>query len=99
MDIQHATVNEFLGGEIMATKKKTLNKETTVYIGPSLPGLVRHTVFVGGVLPTHVSEMVAKNQRIGGLIVPLSELQQARKDIKKKGHILNHFLTHLYEKE
>lgn len=83
----------------MATKKKTLKTETTVYIGPSLPGLVRHTIFVGGILPAHVSEMIAKNKRIGGLIVPLSELQQARKDITKKGHILNHFLTHLFEKE
>ena len=76
----------------MARKKKA---ESSIYIGPSMPGLTRHMVFIDGVKPSHVTQMIAENRHIEGLIVPVSELQQARKDMLTKGHILNFHLTHL----
>ena len=79
----------------MAKKAKLVEKEkpseSTVYIGRPLVGLPRYTVFKGGVLPPYIEAMAAKDETIKGLIVPVSELQEARNNIKVKGHILNYF--------
>ncbi len=79
----------------MAKKTKTVEKtaEPTIYIGKSLLGLSRYTVFKGGVLPPHVEAMAAKDETIKNLIVPVSQLQEARKNINVKGHILNHYMN------
>lgn len=69
-----------------------------IYIGPTLPGLKSYTVF-SGVLPSPVAEMAANNESISGLIVPVEELQEARKNIRKRGHVLNVYLNRLAKKE
>lgn len=77
-------------------KKKQKEKtkgESTIYIGRSLPGLPRYTVFKGGQLPKHIAELAAQNEAVAGLIVPVSGLQEARKNMQIKGHILNFYLT------
>lgn len=69
-----------------------------VYIGPSIPGLKSYTVF-SGTLPDPVSGMAAKNESIAGLIVPVEKLQESRRNIRKRGHILNVYLNQLLKKE
>jgi len=69
---------------------KTATKaENTVYIGKSIHGLTQYTIFKNGVLPDYIKAMVEKDDSIKGLIVPVSELQEARKNVHVKGHILN----------
>lgn len=70
-------------------------KQTTVYIGRSLPGLPQYTVFQNGHLPAHIAPMVEANRGLAGLIVPVDELQEARKNIRIKGHILNLYANQL----
>lgn len=81
--------------ETKTVEKKVVDapKESTIYIGRSLPGLSRYTVFKGGQLPPHVAELADKNKSVAGLIVPVSGLQEARKNMQIKGHILNVYLT------
>ena len=50
-------------------------------------------------MPAHVEQMVKENERIRGLIVPVNELQTARKNMQTKGHVLNFYATHLLDKE
>ena len=83
----------------MARKVKKKAPESLVYIGRSIPGLLRYTVFQGGCLPAHVEQMAKENDRLRGLIVPVSGLQEARKNMRTKGHILNFYATHLMDKE
>lgn len=84
----------------MAKKaKESKEKMTTVYIGKSLPGLPQYKLFKGGVLPEHIRQMTEENENIIGLIVPITELQEARKNIKIKGHILNYYAEKLNNKE
>ena len=64
-------------------------KPTTVYIGKTVYGLSYGTIFKGGVLPPHVAELAKKDATIKGLIVPVTELQTARQNMRKKGHILH----------
>jgi hypothetical protein len=72
---------------------KQIPRETTVYIGKSLPILPQYTVFKGGKLPAYVEELTAKDETVAGLIVPVSELQEARKNMHVKGHILNYYFN------
>lgn len=84
----------------MATKKtKPIVKKTTIYIGTSLKGLPQYTMFKYGELPTYIKQMTEQNEAILGLIVPLDNLQEARINVKKKGHVLNHYLNQLKNKE
>ena len=83
----------------MARKAKKKAPEALVYIGRTIPGLSRYTVFQAGRLPSHVEQMANENERIRGLIVPVKELQTARKNMLTKGHILNFYATHLMDKE
>lgn len=83
----------------MARKAKKKAHEALVYIGRTIPGLSRYTVFQEGRLPAHVEQMVKQNERIRGLIVPVKDLQTARRDMQTKGHILNFYATHLLDKE
>lgn len=70
-------------------------KESTVYIAKSLLGLPQYTIFKGGVLPPHIEKMCEEKPAIRGLVVPVSQLQEARKNIRKKGHILNYYAQEL----
>ena len=82
----------------MTSKKKTAVQTTqpkVIYIGPSIRGLNSYSVFKKGEYPLPVSELIKKFPNITGLMIPISELQEARKDLTKKGHILNYHLTQL----
>lgn len=83
----------------MAKKTPAKKTETTVYIGPTLTGLPSNTLFLKGELPAHIAEMAAKNEHLAALFVPISDLQDARKNVRTKGHILYFHATHLKDKE
>ena len=59
-----------------------------VYVGPNLPGLSRHAVFSGGMLP-HVRAMLARSAALRELVVPLYKLNEARSEVARKGSLLN----------
>lgn len=67
-----------------------------VYIGPSIPGLKSYTVF-SGALPKPIAEMAAMNDNIAGLIVPVEKLQESRRDMRKRWHVLNVYFHKLLE--
>ena len=80
------------------TKKKqpeTAQTEARVYVGQSLPGLPRMTVFRGDGYPPHVAELIEKNEAVKGLIVPVSQLAEAVRDVKTKGNILHTYALKL----
>lgn len=77
------------------SKKRLEPKPSTVYIGPSLPGLAQYTVFRNGQWPKHVKTMIESNDTIAQLIVPATRLQAARSDVQTPGHILNFYAKQL----
>lgn len=86
----------------MTSKKKIVVESTqpkVIYIGPSLRGLNSCSVFEKGTYPIPVAELIKKYPHISGLMVPVTGLQEARKNLTKKGHILNFHLTHLKDKQ
>lgn len=81
----------------MARRKKTPAVTPVVYVGPTLPGgVLQHlTVFRGNGYPAHVAEMIDSKPALRGLIVPVSQLPEALKAVKTKGHILNTYAREL----
>lgn len=65
-----------------------------VYIGPSISGLKSYTVF-SGALPKPIAEMAAMNDNIAGLIIPVERLQESRRNLQKRGHVLNVYFNKL----
>ena len=64
------------------------NNGPRMYVGPSLPGLGRHTVFTGEPLP-HVEAMMERSAALRELFVPLESVTDARKAVAEKGSRLN----------
>lgn len=83
----------------MVSKKEKSKKNLVCYIGQSLPGLAIFSVFNQGSYPLTVKKLIETYPNIAHLMVPVSKLQQARKDSRTQGHILNHYLKHLLDKE
>ena len=75
--------------------RKTQVIEPKIYIGKTINGLSQYTVFADGVVPPMVAELAAKNEAINGLIVPVSALAEARKNMRTKGHILYYYASQL----
>lgn len=66
------------------------NRSARIYVGPSLPGgvLPQFTVFRGK-LPAYVADLMGKSPSLRHLIVPVSRLSQARRDLSTNGNLLN----------
>lgn len=75
---------------MVSKKKKETKAEPVIYVGSTLPNgiLFRYTVFCGN-FPPHIVELMDKSPALRGLMVPISKLQQAKKDVETQGHILN----------
>lgn len=59
-------------------------KENTVYVGPTLTGIIRHsTVFKGGKYPGRVNACLEQMPAMKRLFVPLGELPEANKELSK----------------
>lgn len=70
-------------------KQPKKQSENTVYIGKTAKGIAQYTVFPNGVIPENIARLIDGDETIKNLIVPVSQLQQARHDVKVKGTILN----------
>ena len=77
------------------TKIEPAPTEARVYVGQSLPGLPRMTVFRGDGYPPHVAELIKNNEAVKGLIVPVSQLAEAVRDVKTKGNLLHTYALKL----
>lgn len=75
----------------MVRAKKKEKPTPRVYVGPTLPGgvLSYGTVFCGEGYPAHVAAVIEDRPAVRGLIVPVTQLAEATKAVKTKGHILN----------
>lgn len=70
-----------------------------VYIGPSVPNgsLARNSIFSGeiGKIEKHLSSVLEKYPKVKNLIVPISQLAAASKEIEKTGNALYRYYEEL----
>lgn len=65
-----------------ATKAKTNQNVTVMYIGPSIPNVVQaSTVFKYGILPEALNKFAEGKPYIKKLLVPIQELPAAMKEL------------------
>ena len=61
------------------TKKAEQTAGSVVYCGPTVPGVaVQYTVYTNGT-PTALAEAIKKKPILGGLVVPLDQLPEVRR--------------------
>lgn len=73
------------GKKTSAAKKQS----NLVYLGPTITGVVRHsTIFKNGVLPQKLNECVAEFPLMKKLIVPVSDIATATKELNKEQSVL-----------
>ena len=73
----------------MAKAKKTEQTTgTVVYVGPTVPGVANQNTFYSNGIPAPLTEAIAKNPAMGGLVIPLDQLPDAMKKLRGGcGHI------------
>lgn len=63
--------------------------EQRMYIGPSIPGIVKYgTVFIGG-LPGELTKKVAEVGSIDNLVIPIDGITAAKKALSEPGSVEN----------
>ena len=74
----------------MSTKKKApaakkVKQGNLMYLGPTITGVIRHsTIFKNGVLPARVKECVEAFPVMKKLFVPMAEIPNAVKELRKE---------------
>ncbi len=63
------------------------NNEQVMYIGPTLRGVAKSGAVFSGGIPKDLEKLAAKKPIINNLLVPLSGIVQATKDVKTEGTV------------
>lgn len=63
----------------------TDTKETSMYIGPTVRGVVRHGATFSGGIPSRLEKLAAAMPIMRNLIVPLSEMESAMRETNTEG--------------
>ena len=58
-----------------------------IYIGPTIPGVVTNGTIFKDKLPEHVEEKAAENKNIARLIIPVSDVLEAKKRLNVEGSV------------
>lgn len=58
-----------------------------IYIGPTIPGVVTNGTIFKDKLPEHVEEKAAENKNIARLIIPVSDVLEAKKMLNVEGSV------------
>ena len=60
-----------------------------IYIGPTIPGVVTNGTIFKDKLPEHVKRKVEENKNIARLIIPVSDVIEAKKRLAIEGSVEN----------
>lgn len=70
-----------------------------IYIGPSIPGLVRENAVFKDGLPKAVSERKEKDKNFARLLIPVDKVMEAKKQLKTEGSVLFVSYSKMVEKD
>ena len=73
-------------------KKETIHKETVIYIGPSIRNVVTTGALYNNGLPDILKKEIESQPIIGSLIVPVSSLAAAKKELATQGSALAQYM-------
>lgn len=65
--------------------------QQTIYVGPSIRGVMTGTVFTGSDLPEHLMEVIKQQPVIRELIIPVSQLIEARKQLQNSNSAMSNY--------
>lgn len=85
---------------VEATKNVEQQTQRFIYIGPKLKNskLLKYQVFIGG-LPDYITKTYEKYPNIKHLFINIKDLNEAEKQIIKKGTLLNKYYKEVLEED
>lgn len=60
-----------------------------MYLGPTVPGLIKENVIFRDTLPERVSERMKSDKSFARLVVPMEKVMDARTQLDKEGSVLS----------
>lgn len=82
--------DEAVVAETVEKKAEQKVVQDLMYLGPTITGVVRHsTVFKNGILTAKVQDCVDKYPMMGKLFVPIGDMPEAVKEIRKDQSVLH----------
>lgn len=68
----------------MSAKKASKTVEKQIYIGPTISGIATHNTIFNNGIPAELEKAMESEKAFKNLVVPLSSLAQAKKEIESK---------------
>lgn len=59
-----------------------------MYLGPTVPGLIKENVIYKDVLPKAVEERAQEDKSFARLLVPMGKVMEAKKQLETEGSVL-----------
>lgn len=82
--------DEAVAVETVEKKAEQKVVQDLMYLGPTITGVVRHsTVFKNGILTAKAQDCVDKFPMMGKLFVPIGDMPEAVKEIRKDQSVLH----------
>lgn len=82
--------DEAVVAETVEEKAEQKVAQDLMYLGPTITGVVRHsTVFKNGVLTAKAQDCVDKFPMMGKLFVPIGDMPEAVKEVRKDQSVLH----------
>lgn len=82
--------DEAVVAEAVEEKAEQKVAQDLMYLGPTITGVVRHsTVFKDGVLTAKAQDCVDKFPMMGKLFVPIGDMPEAVKEVRKDQSVLH----------
>lgn len=84
-------MKETTAAAVEAVESKSAEAESKIYIGASFKGVATGTVFKGGKLAPALEDAIKAVPAIKELVIPVSKLVDARKQLQNKDSALSRF--------
>ena len=85
------TVEKTAGNKAAVSK----TEETVAYIGPTIPKVATRGNIYGGGIPGNLTKKIEEIPAIKELLVPVTQLAKARKEVRTEGSYLNTIYAHV----
>lgn len=72
-----------------AVEQQKVRKETVVYMGPSINGVIETGTAMNDKYPDRFAEILKSNSYFSGLLIPVGKLNDAKKELRRQGSELD----------
>ena len=72
----------------MAKREENKSNLPKMYLGPTFYGIIQSGMVISGGIPPKMAGLMEQYPFLGGLMIPVDRLAEARKELKAKGSVM-----------